>query len=166
MIAPKMKRTRSAFSLIEVTVALGIASFGLLAVAGLLPVGLNSVKTSREEAAATKCLEQLSIALRTATLDSGIYKVGGSYTDISWRDDGTAMAPKSYNDISLGGFPTTDLLDQRLAARVEVVSPSPTAQGKAMVSVAWPKQATWDSAKGKWINATGSVSTWLTLIPQ
>lgn len=160
-------KSRFAFSLIEVTLALGIASFGLLAVAGLLPVGLNSVKASREEAAAAKCLEQMSIAVRGAALGSdGVYRVGGAFSDLSWEQNGATVTPASYSDISLGGFRTTDVLDQRLAARVEVVSPDGSKPGRALVSVAWPKQATWDASQKKWVNASGSVSTWLTLMPQ
>lgn len=160
-------KSRLAFSLIEVTVALGIASFALLAVAGLLPVGLNSVKSSREEAAAAKCLEQISIAVRGATLGAdGICRVGGGFSDLSWEQNGTTTPPVSYNDISLGGFRTTDVLDQRLAARIEVVSPAGSKPGRALISVAWPKHAVWDETQEKWINASGSVSTWLTLMPQ
>ena len=41
----KMRSSRaSAFSLIEVTMAIGIASFGLLTVFGLLPAGLNTTQ--------------------------------------------------------------------------------------------------------------------------
>jgi len=40
------------FTLVEVTLALGVAGFGLLAIFGLIPVGINLNKTSIEQAAA------------------------------------------------------------------------------------------------------------------
>lgn len=43
----------AAFTLAEVTLAIGIASFGMLAIFGLLPVGVNSNNTSIEQTAAS-----------------------------------------------------------------------------------------------------------------
>lgn len=42
----------SAFSLIEVTIALGIAAFAFVAILGLLPVGLQTTRTAHEQSAA------------------------------------------------------------------------------------------------------------------
>ncbi|MGB8352336.1 MAG: hypothetical protein WCD79_00455 [Chthoniobacteraceae bacterium] len=42
----------AAFSLVEVTLALGVAAFGLIAVFGLLPAGLNNTQTSIRQTAA------------------------------------------------------------------------------------------------------------------
>jgi len=41
------------FSLVEVTLALGVAAFALLAVLGLLPVGINNNQASIQQTAAT-----------------------------------------------------------------------------------------------------------------
>lgn len=162
----KTGKLRDAFSLIEVTMALGIASFGLLAIGGLLPVGLGSMKDSRDEAAAAKCLEQMAIAIRGATLGAdGAYHSSGGFADLSWTD-GEVVQPPLYTDISLGGFRTTDSINQRLTARVEIIAPQGATPGKALISVAWPNRATWNTADRKWTKASGSVSTWLTLIPQ
>jgi len=43
---------KTAFSLVEVTLALGIAAFALVAIFGLLPIGLKSNQTSLEQTAA------------------------------------------------------------------------------------------------------------------
>ncbi len=45
-------RSRQAFSLIEVALALGIAAIALVAIIGLIPVGLNSNQASSEQTAA------------------------------------------------------------------------------------------------------------------
>jgi len=41
----------SAFSLVEVVLAMGIISFGLLAVIGLMPVGLNTMRDAMDDTA-------------------------------------------------------------------------------------------------------------------
>jgi len=55
-----------AFSLVEVTLSLGVAAFCLIAVFGLLPAGLNSNKTSIEQTAATNLLTAIATDLRAA----------------------------------------------------------------------------------------------------
>jgi len=57
---------RSGFSLVEVTIALGIASFCLIAIFGLLPTGLNSNKAALEQTAATSLLTAVDADLRAA----------------------------------------------------------------------------------------------------
>jgi len=53
-----------AFSLVEVTLALGIISFGLIAIMGLVPKGLGIVKESADEAAALNILSAVSSDLQ------------------------------------------------------------------------------------------------------
>lgn len=48
MTTARLRRQRSAFSLVEVTLALGIVSFGLLSVIGLMSSGLSSLSTASE----------------------------------------------------------------------------------------------------------------------
>lgn len=59
-----MKRSvRAAFSLIEVTIALGLATFCLTAIFGLLPVGLNSNLASSNQTTASGILAAVSADL-------------------------------------------------------------------------------------------------------
>ena len=51
-----MKNKLLAFSLVEVTLALGIVSFGLVSVLGLLPTGVNMAKESSDETGAVNIL--------------------------------------------------------------------------------------------------------------
>ena len=60
-------RVNAAFSLVEVTIAVGIVSFCLIAVLGLLPTGLKAVKNANEQAAAANALNAIADTLRTAT---------------------------------------------------------------------------------------------------
>ncbi len=58
-------RTRhSAFSLVEVALALGVAGFGLLAIIGLLPVGLNNNQASIQQTAAVNIATEIMADLR------------------------------------------------------------------------------------------------------
>jgi uncharacterized protein (TIGR02598 family) len=149
------------FSLIEVAAAIGIISFSLLPLVGLLPVGLHSMKAGQEQAGGANCLAQITASLRNAELTSGTYAMANPYKNLSWTE------PNILTDISLGGTPTTNTIDQRLVARVEIkVLPTASTPGEAFISVAWPNRATWDSTASRWINAQGSVSTWLIFSPE
>jgi Tfp pilus assembly protein PilV len=52
----KRKRSIAAFSLVELTIALGVIGFCLLTIIGLLAVGINSTHSSTEQTSATNIL--------------------------------------------------------------------------------------------------------------
>jgi hypothetical protein len=55
---------RRAFSLVEVTLALGVAAVSLLAIFALLPVGVKTTQTAIEQTAATDLLSAIAADLR------------------------------------------------------------------------------------------------------
>jgi type II secretory pathway pseudopilin PulG len=57
-------QSRSAFSLIEVTLALGVAAFCLIAVLAMLPVGLKTQRTSANQTKANTVMSQCVNFLR------------------------------------------------------------------------------------------------------
>jgi uncharacterized protein (TIGR02598 family) len=59
-----MKRRSSAFSLVEVTLALGIAAFCLIAVFGLMPVGVQTNRNATSQTAATSVITAIIADLR------------------------------------------------------------------------------------------------------
>lgn len=61
---------RSAFSLVEVTLALGVAAFCLLSVFGLLPIGLNSNHAAAGQTAANGILSAVMADLRATPAGS------------------------------------------------------------------------------------------------
>ena len=65
------RQFRSAFSLIEVTMALGIVAFGLIAILGLLPTGLNLARECRDETVAVNILSALASDLQYREESSG-----------------------------------------------------------------------------------------------
>lgn len=67
------KKSLRGFSLVEVTLALGIITFGLIAVMGLLPTGIKLTKQSADEVAAVNIMTGISAKLQKAgsTASSG-----------------------------------------------------------------------------------------------
>ena len=151
------------FSLIEVSLALGIVAFALLAVVGLLPTGLKAVKNANEQAGAANALQAMVDSLRKASSTNA--------TDYKW-----IFANKT-NSFSVGGSGSTNTwtnlnLDAnvgasgevaRLAARLEIFE-TPGANhtpGRAVASVAWSAVSSpgWDTNNNRWTNAEGSMTT-------
>ena len=64
-----MKRSinsQAAFSLVEVTLALGIAAFCLIAVSGLVPVGVQTNRNATSQTAATNILSSVASDIRAS----------------------------------------------------------------------------------------------------
>lgn len=161
---------KTGFSLVEVTLAMGIVSFCLLAILGLLPAGLLSAKTSREHVAAAACVEQIAAAIQFARpLESGIYKGTGVLSDVTWSRNGAQVSTGPLRNLSLGGVPADNTIDQRLVAHVTISPPggigSGLPTGSALISVAWPNQAEWNEQSKKWSNAQGAVSSHIVFLP-
>ena len=57
---------RSAFSLIEITLAVGIMGFGFVAILGLVPLGLNSFRDTKNLGISSQISEQILSELQTA----------------------------------------------------------------------------------------------------
>jgi hypothetical protein len=60
----RSSRKLAAFSLVEVTLALGVAAFALLAILGLLPTSLKTQQTSIQQTTANSIVSQIVDALR------------------------------------------------------------------------------------------------------
>jgi len=150
------------FTLAELVIAIGVATFCLVALVGMLPVGFNVMKAAREETAAAHCLEQIANSLRTATRDGdGAWHSAGLFPDLSWT------SANELSNLSLGGMPTASPSEQRLAAHIEIMNaPAAGSPGQALISVAWPHTARWMQAENRWSHAQGSVSTWLIFLPE
>ena len=75
------QRSLSAFSLVEVTLALGIAAFCLIAVFGVMPVGVQTNRNATSQTAATTILSSVVSDVRTRAIgtpgaaQSSLYKI-------------------------------------------------------------------------------------------
>src|SRR5882724_12611096 len=68
------RRRPHAFSLVEVTLALGVAAFCLLAVFGLLPVGLQTNRNATSQTAATNIIAFVVADLRANYQNQGTWR--------------------------------------------------------------------------------------------
>lgn len=84
------RKACSAFSLIEVTISIGIVAFALIAVVGLLPVGLSSQKQANEQATGVQALARISEALQGVHLKDGSNMFLPPVSDL-----GTASGPST-----------------------------------------------------------------------
>lgn len=66
-----MTRPISAFSLVEVTIAIGVAAFALVAIFGLLPIGIESNQAAIQQTRAVNLAATIVEDLRHATLETG-----------------------------------------------------------------------------------------------
>lgn len=161
-----MKISRSSpsfgFSLVEVTLAIGIVSFALLAVMGLLPVGLKSVKNAAEQAAAANVVNSAAEALRQAQGSNGTY----SFTFLG---SSSTLSPTTYQwtNLTLEGF--EDPPTRRLSLRVQVHEvPTATSVGRATISAAWSALSpnmTYNPSTQTWNNADGWITTGILFFP-
>ena len=128
-----------AFSLVEVTLALGIAAFCLIAVIGIIPVGVQTNRNATSQTAATNIITAVVSDLRatpTTTDTSSQFTItfGTSGTQIRYFD-GSGTASQSPN------------ADSRY--RLDITwNSAPTGLRFADLKVTWPAAATAANASG------------------
>ena len=169
---------RAAFSLVEVALALGIISFALLGVLGLLPVSLDMHRNAMQRQVAMEALQQASVAVGTQSR----HATNGSYVfndwlsqaglPLSWKP-GDAVKDYTLDLLADGTIrrgntpastPTYQKLHLRVAAPAVVTNTSlPNGPVMVKVSVAWPAAAQWDGQT--WKNSAGSLDTVLYALP-
>jgi len=160
---------KKAFTLVEVVLALGIISFALLAVVGLLPVGLKSIKNANENAGAANVLQAIAASVRSATttdftlynfnfVGTNSYSIGGPTRNFAWED------------LTLEGIREVNASSpRRLSARLDIYpSASLIIPSRGVVSVAWSAQAVpvWDTGTQRWTKAEGSITSGIQFLPK
>ena len=136
------KRSTAAFSLVEVTLAIGVAAFCLIAVFGLVPVGVQTNRNATSQTAATNIAAAVAADLRATPATS----TTSSQFAITF---GTART--LYFD-GAGQFTTLLSANSRYQLNVSWNSSGFTGLRYADVKVTWPAAATP-------ANASGSVET-------
>lgn len=141
-----------AFSLVEVTAALGIASFCIIAVFGLLPTGLNSNKAAIEQTAATNLLTAIDADLRTAPNPA---PGGTAQTSPQFGIE----IPAAGGTVTPQGSPITKFVAEdgrvvsaasaRYLLSIWMTPPSTTREAtRVRLLLSWPASATADKAAG------------------
>ena len=127
-----------AFSLIEVTLALGVAAFCLIAVFGLMPVGVQTNRSATSQTAATNIIAAVVADLRatpTAVTTSTQYGITFGTSAILYFD-------------AAGQFSTSLGTNSRYQLNVTWNNSPPTGLQYADLMVTWPATATAANATG------------------
>lgn len=127
--------TNAAFSLVEVTLALGVAAFCLIAVFGLMPVGVQANRNATSQTAATNIIASVIADMR-ATTSSTSPQYGITF--------GTAKT--LYFD-GAGQFTTSLGANSRYRMSI-TFSSSPVGLSYADVKATWPAAASSTNANG------------------
>ena len=138
----------SAFSLIEVTLALGVASFCLVVVFGLLPIGINTNRGGVDQGTAAS-LSSCIVADLRGTPDSN---VNSPFYRIAVPADGSTLQSTSFFVNADGSTAGTASPGAASTFRATVkVTPTSTVAGKvaasACVWLTWPGAADPDITK-------------------
>jgi uncharacterized protein (TIGR02598 family) len=136
-----MKNVRccvAAFSLVEVTLALGVAAFCLIAVFGLVPLGVQTNRNSTSQTAATDIVAAVVADLRaTPTANSTSSQFGVTFG-----------ANRTLYFDSAGQFTTSLDANSRYQLNVTWNGSPPTGMQYADLKVTWPAAATAANASG------------------
>lgn len=142
-------RRLSAFSLVEVVVALGIISFTLVTLAGLLPAGLGMQQQAASRARCVQALSELCDAARN------IYVTTNGDTNFPYPLEGMQPGRKGdTNGVLLGDGRFADTGDD-VRGKIFVRQYDRTSNNlvPVYISVAWPASAvrgdtSWEKAQG------------------
>jgi len=146
----------TAFSLVEVVIALGIISFAMVAILGLLPVGLSAQRQAVSRAQCVQMLSALSDAAR------GTYIETNGSTNFPYPLSGIAFGTAGETSLMLlGNGMITNSVGNVTDARGKIfVKQYAVTANNIMplyVSVAWPAAAVHSDAG--WQKAQGSVES-------
>lgn len=143
-------RARNAFSLVEVTFALGVAAFSLLVVFSLLPIGLQTTGRSVEQTASADILSAIAADLRaTPTTTPRGNATTSTLFGISIPAAGSTGTTILFFNRT-GTFASSQQADSRY--RVTINFPSNRGAAKtatfAILQVTWPAGAATTNAQG------------------
>jgi len=133
------RRGYCAFSLVEVTLALGIAAFCLIAVFGLMPVGVQTNRNATSQTAATNILSSVVSDIRAspkgtgASAQYGIRRNKGDMTTVCF--DGQGMSTTLPRNVPCPG----GNFRYRLYVRIYPIGAQPAYLATyAYLKVVWP----------------------------
>ncbi len=165
----RLPRSPRAFSLVEVTIAIGIIAFALIGIIGLLPTGLKSIKNANEQAGAANVLNGIADALRDAeTTNGSIYTFYFAGVTNTYTVGAASGVTSSWTDLNLDGNVVANNEAKRLSARLEIKAPPADAStpGRAVVSVAWSAMSGPEWNGTNWTKADGSLTSGIQFLPR
>jgi type II secretory pathway pseudopilin PulG len=153
------QRDSSAFSLVEVTLALGVAAFCLIAVFGLMPVGVQTNRNATSQTAATTILTSVVSDMRTTARVTPGARLSSLYNIIIPPRGSIGVPQTRYFDgegrcstnLAGSGRPDGSSWDPPIQTRYQVNIAFPlgaTGLTYADIRVTWPAPATPTNASG------------------
>lgn len=146
------------FSLVEVALSLGVITFCMVALIGLMPVASGTLREADLRSGASDILRRIAAGIRNAAPNAqGRFQmIGlGNLGKITWGADGQSIAPTN-GTLTRHGSPAPSSASS-YAYRLEITPPDsadPASLGHAVIRIAWPETADWGG--GKWLNAQGN----------
>ena len=151
-----MKRRKfkvAAFSLVEITLALGVAAFCLLAVFGLMPIGVQTNRNATSQTAATSIIAGVVADIRTAATATPSATPSPLYNISVPARGGSNTSPQTLYFDSAGQFTTSPGANSRYQLNVTFpVNPDPSTFKPTYTNL----KLTWPAAAAA-ANASGSV---------
>jgi Tfp pilus assembly protein PilV len=149
-----------AFSLVEVTLALGVAAVSLLAIFALLPVGVKTTQTALEQTAATDMLSMVAADLRATptTMPRGGATASPRFSIEIPANPVMASVTSTLFFTSVGQFSTTLEAKSRYRLTATFVPNGPGGRTATFVDL----KMTWPAAAGL-SNASAPVELFLAL---
>lgn len=159
-----MKPARSkdaGFSLIEVMIALGIVAYMISAVMGLLPSGMKAFRDADERGEASGVVNAVAESIRASVRDTNdpskfTWCFNGSSNSFTV---GGAAVVTGWNALTLETGAAANL--PRLNVAVRLTPPATqTGEGTAVITAAWPTNATlsWSGSDPVWSRGAGSLT--------
>jgi uncharacterized protein (TIGR02598 family) len=140
----------SAFSLVEVTLALGVAAVSLLVIFSLLPIGLQTNQRSFEQTASADILSAVAADLRATPVTSprGNATISSQFSIAVPTSGGTGTTILFFN--SAGQSATSQQTDSRYRVTITFVANGGGTKTAtfADLKVTWPASAAISNAQG------------------
>jgi len=135
------------FSLVEVTLALGVAAICLLAIFGLLPIGLNSNQASVEQTVAASLARAIVTDLRATPLTTGTAVKSPTFKidmPTSTATSHTLWLDEGGGSVGIIDQPANPSTNPRYRALITITPPPSTAPKTATfvrLLISWPALA-------------------------
>lgn len=150
-----------AFSLVEVVMALGVVAFAIVAVMGLLPVGLREARNSTAEVQAVNLMTLLVADLKNATARGGATSSMGLSPTPAASGVSVATIHTFYTDAAQG-LTTTRSADSLYRVTLRYNRLDSLTGTEAFLMVSWPPMT--DPLSGS-TRPMGQVETYLSIPP-
>jgi uncharacterized protein (TIGR02598 family) len=138
----------SAFSLVELTLALGIAAFCLIAVFGLMPVGVQTNRNATSQTAATNITASVIADMRATTAaTTAQYRITFGTAKTLYFDGAGQCSINVNGSTKVDGSSWSPPLQTRYQLNITFPWTSGNTRG-ANLKVAWPAAATPANASG------------------